>query len=435
MRFDSLPEWLAWQEKLHFTEIDPGLERIGKVWKRMYSDTSLPFKVVTIAGTNGKGSSVALLSSILSASGYRTACYTSPHLLRYNERIVVDGKTATDQQICEAFDRIDRARGDISLSYFEFATLAAMDIFRRSDIDIAVLEVGMGGRLDAVNLFDADIALITPIGLDHTVWLGDTRELIGIEKAGIMRASRPVVCSEDSPPVTVLEIASKLEAPAYVAGRDFSAKLNGDVWQWQNDHLKLSNLPLPALLGIYQIQNSAAVLQVISLLKETGMDQITEATIHHGLQHVSLAGRFQMVEGPVTHIFDVTHNQQGAENLAKLLTQIPCSGKTHAVVAMLRDKDSGAVFNALLPVIDSWFVGGLEGSRGQSGQDLANVLLGKIDNDRVWVEEYVEEAYNRALSQALEGDRILIFGSFHTVEAVMRHIPGFVHEPLSVASA
>lgn len=202
-----------------------------------------------------------------------------------------------------------------------------------------------------------------------------------------------------------------------------------------NDHLKLSNLPLPALLGIYQIQNSAAVLQVISLLKETGMDQITEATIHYGLQHVSLAGRFQMVEGPVTHIFDVTHNQQGAENLAKLLTQIPCSGKTHAVVAMLRDKDSGAVFNALLPVIDSWFVGSLEGSRGQSGQDLANGLLGKIDNDRVWVEEYVEEAYNRALSQALEGDRILIFGSFHTVEAVMRHIPGFVHEPLSVASA
>ena len=432
MRFDSLPQWLAWQEKLHFTEIDPGLDRIRVVWQRMYADKKPPFRIVTVAGTNGKGSSVALLSSILSAAGYRTACYTSPHLLRYNERIVIDGQAASDQQICEAFDRIDTARDDVSLSYFEFATLAAADIFCRQNIDIAILEVGMGGRLDAVNLFDADIALITPIGLDHTVWLGDTRELIGIEKAGIMRAHHPVVCSESSPPVTVIEIAQKLAAPAYIAGEDFTAETSGNLWHWHNANEQFKDLPHPALLGCYQIQNSAAVLQVISLLKTAGMEKINESAIRTGLQQVKLSGRFQLIDGPVTHIFDVTHNQQGAENLAKLLQEIPCKGKTHAVIAMLRDKDCRAVFDALLPVIDNWFLGGLTGNRGQSADELASGLKGKISDHRVHISETVEAAYNRAAEGAVTGDRILIFGSFHTVEAIMLHIPDFISQPLSV---
>ena len=434
MRFNSLPQWLAWQEQLHFTEIDPGLDRIRVVWQRMYADKKLPFRIVTVAGTNGKGSSVALLASILSASGYRTACYTSPHLLRYNERIVVDGQTASDQQICEAFDRIDTARGDVSLSYFEFATLAAADIFCHQDIDIAILEVGMGGRLDAVNLFDADIALITPIGLDHTVWLGDTRELIGVEKAGIMRAHHPVVCSESSPPATVLNIAQKLAAPAYVAGKDYTTETDGDLWHWHNATEQFKDLPHPALLGCYQIQNSAAVLQVISLLKTAGMEKINESAIRTGLLQVKLSGRFQLIEGPVTHIFDVTHNQQGAENLAKLLQEIPCKGKTHAVIAMLRDKDSRAVFDALLPVIDNWFLGGLTGNRGQSSEELAAGLKDKNLDDQVHVNETVEAAYDRAFACAVAGDRILIFGSFHTVEAIMRHIPDFISQPLSASA-
>lgn len=434
MRFDSLPQWLAWQEQLHFTEIDPGLDRIRVVWQRMYADKKLPFRVVTVAGTNGKGSSVALLSSILSTAGYRTACYTSPHLLRYNERIVIDGQSASDQQICEAFDRIDTARAEVSLSYFEFATLAAADIFCRQNIDIAVLEVGMGGRLDAVNLFDADIALITPIGLDHTAWLGDTRELIGIEKAGIMRAHHPVVCSESSPPSTVIDIADKLSAPAYIAGKDFTVETYGNQWHWQNAHERFDKLPHPALLGCYQIQNSAAVLQVISLLKSAGMEKINDSVIREGLQQVKLSGRFQLIDGPVTHIFDVTHNQQGAENLAKLLREIPCIGKTHAVIAMLRDKDCRAVFDALLPVIDNWFLGGLTGNRGQSADELAAGLNGKIPADRVHISETVEAAYDGAAESAVTGDRILIFGSFHTVEAIMRHIPEVINLPLSVSA-
>lgn len=432
MRFNSLPQWLAWQEKLHFTEIDPGLDRIRAVWQRMDVDKKLPFRVITVAGTNGKGSSVALLASILSASGYHTACYTSPHLLRYNERIMVNGQTATDQQICEAFDRVDTARGEVSLSYFEFATLAAIDIFCRQNIDIAVLEVGMGGRLDAVNLFDADMALITPIGLDHTVWLGDSREQIAIEKAGILRARHPVVCSETSPPATVLDIAQKLNAPAYTAAKQFTAQSNGNVWHWQNAHYQFTSLPLPGLLGDYQVQNSAAVLQVITLLKDAGMDKINEKTIRQGLQHVKLAGRFQMIEGKVTHIFDVTHNQQGAENLAKLLKQIPCQGKTYAIIAMLKDKDSRAVFDTLIPVVDSWFVGGLSGSRGQSAELLAAALKGKVNGDSLYVNELIEEAYNQALSNATTGDRILVFGSFHTVEAIMRHAPDLMNEALPI---
>jgi len=431
MRFNSLPQWLAWQEQLHFTEIDPGLERIRIVWQRLYPENTLPFRVVTVAGTNGKGSSVALLSAILAAAGYRTACYTSPHLLRYNERIVVDGSPVTDEQICEAFARIDHARAEVSLSYFEFATLAAVDIFWRQQVDIAILEVGMGGRLDAVNLFDADIALITPIGLDHTAWLGDSREQIGIEKAGIMRPQRPVVCSEHEPPATIIDIAQRLASPAYIARKDFSAVNNGSSWDWQNSRYHFHDLPMPALLGCYQIQNSAAVLQAISLLKDSGMNRISETAIRNGLQQVKLAGRFQMIAGPVTRIFDVTHNQQGAINLAMLLQEIPCTGKTHAVIAMLRDKDSRAVFDALIPVIEDWFVGGLvDSARGQSAEELARGLKGKIADSRIHVSEAIEEAYNQAMAQANPGDRVLVFGSFHTVEAVMRHIPDFVNEPL-----
>lgn len=431
MRFNSLPQWLAWQEHLHFTEIDPGLDRIRIVWQRLYPNQTLPFRVVTVAGTNGKGSSVALLSSILAAAGYRTACYTSPHLLQYNERIVVDGSPATDEQICEAFDRIDRVRDEVSLSYFEFATLAAIDIFCRQQIDIAILEVGMGGRLDAVNLFDADIALITPIGLDHTAWLGDTREQIGIEKAGIMRPQRPVVCSEHQPPVTIIEIAQQLASPAYIAGKDFSVVANDSSWHWQNAHYHFYDLPNPALLGCYQIQNSAAVVQAIILLKDMGMEQISETAIRQGLQQVKLAGRFQVITGAVTRIFDVTHNQQGALNLAKLLQEIPCTGKTHAVIAMLRDKDSRAVFDALTPVIDDWFVGGLvDSSRGQSAVELAVGLQGKVADSRIHISEAVEAAYEQAMIKANPGDRVLVFGSFHTVEAVMRHIPELAGEPL-----
>lgn len=421
MRFDTLPEWLAWQEALHFTEIDPGLDRINAVWERMGGSRTLPFPVITVAGTNGKGSSVAMLSSILRAAGYKTATYTSPHLLAYNERIVIDGQSCSDEQICASFERIDQARAEISMTYFEFATLAAADIFCREQVDVAVLEVGMGGRLDAVNLFNADVALITPIALDHVAWLGDTRDKIGFEKAGIMRAGRPVVSSEFSPPDSIIQRAAQLAAPLSMAGRDYHYSISetGTSWNWQSGPLQWLDLAKPALTGHYQIQNAAAVLQIVKLLAEAGLDKLDRKAVEQGLEQVQLSGRFQMLPGPVTTIFDVTHNQQGAENLHALLKEIPCEGHTHAVVAMLRDKDAGAVFAALNTVIDRWYVGSLEGNRGLSGDALATQLLPQVDADSVSVFDAVSDAYSAAVSAANTGDRILVFGSFHTVEAIM----------------
>ena len=421
MRFTSLPQWLAWQEILHFTDIDPGLDRIGRVWQQLAGTKQLPFKVITVAGTNGKGSSVALLDSILRAAGYRTATYTSPHILRYNERICVDGVACDDETICASFERIDTARQDISLSYFEFATLAAIDIFQLQNIDIAILEVGMGGRLDAVNLFDTDIALITPIALDHTTWLGTTTEQISFEKAGIIRANKPVVCSQAKPATSIAEHAQALAAPLFKAQSDYQFQQHDDQWHWQNKQHQWSDLPLPALLGDYQVRNAAAVLQVISLLNQQDMT-IPLTAIKTGLQKVELAGRFQQIKGDIDTILDVTHNQQGAENLAQLLSDTPCQGRTFAVLAMLKDKDVVAVATELKQVIEQWFVAGLTGGRGMTSVELAEQLSQVIANDKIASQTTVEQAYQQAKSQAQPEDRIIVLGSFHTVEAVLRFI-------------
>jgi dihydrofolate synthase/folylpolyglutamate synthase len=431
MRFSSLAQWLAWQEQLHFTDIDPGLERVGIVWQRMGGSSRLPFKVVTVAGTNGKGSSVAITAAILQAAGYKTATYTSPHLLRYNERISINGVPCDDATICNAFQRIDEARDDVSLTYFEFATLAAADIFCREAVDVAVLEVGMGGRLDAVNLFDTDVALITPIGLDHTAWLGDNREQIGREKAGIMRAEKPVVCSEVAPPQSVLDYAEELQSPCYQRGKNFNYEESTNGWQWQNHDVHLADLPFPALAGKYQLQNSAAVIQVCQLLQQQGLT-ISEQAIRTGLETVRLSGRFQVIPGAVTRILDVTHNQQGAENLRDLLLETASNGKTYAVLAMLKDKDCKAVATALNEVIDHWFVAGLEGQRGMSGDELAQNLSALLPAENHASHQTVAEAYQAAMNSAKAGDRLLIFGSFHTVEAAMLLIPE-CQQPISQA--
>jgi dihydrofolate synthase/folylpolyglutamate synthase len=340
-------------------------------------------------------------------------------LLEYNERICINNIPCNDQLICNSFDRIDIARDEISLTYFEFATLAAVDIFCDQKIDIAILEVGMGGRLDATNLFDCDIALITPIGLDHTTWLGTDREQIGAEKAGIVRKKMPVVCSQ-SPPQSILDYAKSLQAPVYQAGQDFEFLIKDGAWQWKSQNNYHDNLALPALVGAYQFQNAAAVLQVIELLVDKYNYSISTAQISLGLKLVKLAGRFQQIAGDVEQIFDVTHNQQGAQNLAKLLAEIPCEGRTIAVLAMLKDKDPKAVIEELKSSIDHWYVAGLEGSRGMSGLILAAAIVETIPEPKIVQKEQVVAAYQAALKDASKGDRILVLGSFLTVEAVMK---------------
>ncbi len=418
MRFDNLSDWLRWQEKLHFTEIDPGLDRISQVWQRLNGVTQLAYPVVTIAGTNGKGSSVAMLDAILRSAGYKTGCYTSPHLLDYNERICIAGQCCDDDAICQAFQQIDDVRGDISLTYFEFATLAAILIFNQKQIDIAILEVGMGGRLDAVNLFEPDISLITPISLDHTAWLGEDKESIAYEKAGIIRSDKPVVCSEPEPANAIINKAKQLNASLYYSQRDYHVENHSKSWSWSNNQHTYHHLPKPNLAGHYQVQNAAAVLQVVSLLAK--QFTISESDVRLALETVTLAGRFQQFSGDVEVILDVTHNQQGAKNLAQLLADTAYSGQTFAVLAMLKDKDVSAVVESLSTQIDRWYLASLFGSRGLAVSDLAAEfyqlspvpLLNKYNS--------VIEAYQQANSDAKPGDRIIVFGSFHTVEAVMR---------------
>jgi dihydrofolate synthase/folylpolyglutamate synthase len=361
-----------------------------------------------------------MLASIFRAADYKVGTYTSPPLLDYNERIVIAGQPCDDLTICHAFEQIDQARAEVSLTYFEFATLAAIILFCEQDVEIALLEVGMGGRLDAVNLFDADIALITPISLDHTQWLGSDRETIAYEKAGIIRANKPVVCSEPEPATSLLTYAEKLNASVFCCGQQFRYQLADKSWSWTNAEHEWTGLTLPALAGDYQVQNAAAVLQVLDLLTAESFE-VERRHVHSGLTTVTLAGRFEKVIGPVVdHYFDVTHNAQGAENLAGLLDSTICTGKTIAVLGMLKDKDAMAVADILAQQIDTWYVGGLTGNRGLGGADLASQIERSVLGKPIYAHETISMSYEKAISQAEQGDRIVVFGSFHTVEAVMR---------------
>ncbi len=411
MRFSSLDQWLSWQETLHPVGIDLGLERPGKVLRAMGLD-SPRHTVITVAGTNGKGSSVALLESILLAAGYRVGCYTSPHLLHYNERIRLNGEPVDDALLCESFERIDQARGETSLTYFEFGTLAAFDIFARAGLDVAVVEVGLGGRLDAANLLDADVALITAIDVDHAAWLGNDRETIAIEKGGIMRTERPAVCSDPQPPQSLIDLAKQMATPLSVLAHDYCYVDGGEYWQWSSGSTLRDALPLPALRGRAQLQNAAGVLMVLQKLAE----RLPVALQHlkQGLLSVSLPGRFQVVPGVPVTILDVAHNPQSAQVLADNLRSMPVKGKTHAVVAMLADKDLSATLQHLKGLVTTWYPAGLAVARGADEVTLAQALsdIGEQGDTRFAT---VSEALAAAQQQALPDDRIVIFGSFYTV--------------------
>jgi dihydrofolate synthase/folylpolyglutamate synthase len=357
-----------------------------------------------------------MLEAILLAAGYRVGSYTSPHLLRYNERIKVQGEAVADEVICSSFARIDAVRREISLTYFEFGTLAAIDIFHRAALDIALLEVGLGGRLDAVNALDAHVAVIATVDIDHVHVLGHDREAIALEKAGIFRPHRPAVCGDLEPPASLESHAKKLSTPLYQIGRDFHYHLIDGGWSWWSNSIHYVGLPQPRLRGVYQHQNAATVLMVLRLIEDRL--PVTEAAIRDGLVSVCLPGRFQCLPGKVERIFDVAHNPQGARLLAQSLTQVPCGGRTYAVLGMLADKDVAGVIAGLEKSINVWFLGGLEGDRGLSGEALAEQMGSATAVIRIY--RSVAEAYQAALEAAQPGDRVLACGSFHTVEIVMR---------------
>ncbi|MBI1195124.1 MAG: bifunctional tetrahydrofolate synthase/dihydrofolate synthase [Gammaproteobacteria bacterium] len=421
MRFDRLQDWLDWQSGLHLAEIDLGLERIGAVAARMSLPRPAP-RVVTVAGTNGKGSSVAMLEAILLAAGRCVGVYTSPHLLRYTERVRISGREAMEEDFCASFARIDEAREDISLTYFEFGTLAAIDIIAAAGVDVAILEVGLGGRLDAVNLIDADVALITALDIDHCDWLGPDRETIAREKAGIMRAGAAAVCADPAPPRAIAEKAASVGARLYQAGRDFHFECRGASWSWTGADRTIDDLPAPALPGAHQYYNAAGVLMALSALDIEACDP---GAIRTGLQNCRIPGRFQrMRHGVAEVILDVCHNPQAVRALAEVLDQTPCGGRTLAVFGMLADKDVGLAADIMSGVVDVWYCGGLDVARGLSRDALrARLSLGGDLFEAHW-HDSIGQALHRALSDAEAGDRVVVLGSFYTVAEALEVLAG-----------
>ncbi len=421
----TLQEWLAWQRYLHKKPIELGLERVGKVADRL-ALTNPRHAVITVAGTNGKGSCVAMLESILVAAGYRVGSYTSPHLLRYNERVRICGQAVTDAALCDAFARVERAREAISLSYFEFGTLAAMCLFEDTNLDIALMEVGLGGRLDAVNVQDTDLAVITSIGLDHTEWLGVDRESIGFEKAGILRGHAPVVCGDPDPPNSVIERAKALQSPAYYLGRDFCYRSSGTVWAWEGPQVAWTDLPQPGLQGEVQLRNASTVLMCLHVLRDRFC--VGRRAVYQGLQTVHLPGRFQRLQTLVETYVDLAHNPDATRVLAANLRERATPGRTHVVFAVLADKDAGAMVGALGDTADYWYVAELQTARTLSQVKLAAIVKSKTPHIGVDSFTTVTEAYAAATAAASPIDRIVVFGSTLCVAEILQALPTGVRQ-------
>ncbi len=421
----TLSDWLAHLEGLHpkgQAGIELGLERVTRVKQVLQQRQTSP--VVVVGGTNGKGSTCAYLESIYRAAGYRVGCYTSPHLLIYNERVRIDGAPVDDEALCAAFARVEAARqaaGNVALTYFEFGTLAAWEVFAEWGAELVILEVGLGGRLDAVNIYDGDVSVITGIALDHTDWLGPTRESIGYEKAGVFRCGRPAICADAEPPRSLLEHAAAIGADLQLIGGDFGFSRSGDGWSWWNRRgAQRNSLPLPALSGAHQLGNASAVLAVVDCLQDRL--PVDAAAVAHGLREVRLAGRFQRVSERPEIIVDVAHNPQAVAGLAQTLATQRGSGRTFAVVGMLADKDIAGALQAIAGAVDLWFLGSLEGPRGAAAEVLAAAVQSVQPGAGLECFSSVAEAFRRAVGVAGENDRIVAFGSFVTVAAVLREI-------------
>jgi dihydrofolate synthase/folylpolyglutamate synthase len=471
---NSLADWLTYLESLHPKTIALGLERMAQVKQRLNLQPDFP--IIIVGGTNGKGSVCAMLEAILYAAGYRVGCYTSPHLLDYSERVRIGKQLASDAELCASFEQIEQVRGDIPLTYFEFGTLAAMQCFISHKVDVAILEVGLGGRLDAVNVFDADCSVVTSIDIDHVDYLGDTREQIGFEKAGIFRKGRVAICADGDVPQALRKHAQEIGAELWCIGSEFGFSLpspasgrgaggegRGDEaqvidvaptlspalkeqlairlgeqttlakslvisrqrereqiqgqWNFYSKVGVRSSLPYPALRGAFQLHNASAVLAALDAMKEKL--PVSMEAVRRGLVEVQLAGRFQFVPGRPQLILDVAHNPHAARSLAQNLVNLP-PAKTFAVFSMLKDKDIAGVVQALDAQVDVWLVAGIDAPRGATTAELVQVLQNSRVRGEVNACVSIGEALHQASNRAGENDRIAAFGSFYTVAEVMR---------------
>ena len=433
-KHSALSDWLDYLETKHPKAIELGLERVAKVKQQLGLNPTFP--VIVVGGTNGKGSVCAMLESMLHAAGYRVGCYTSPHLLDYNERVRIGQRQASDMELCAAFERVEQARtashlqntdshlwgkdelSEISLTYFEFGTLAAMQCFIDQAVEVAILEVGLGGRLDAVNVFDHDCAVVTSIDLDHMEYLGDTREEIAFEKAGIFRVGKVAVFGDMDVPITIRAQAQHIGAQLWCLSEQFSFTAGAQQWNYHGVNGTRSALPYPALRGAFQLHNASAALAALDALKNKL--PVSMAAVRRGLVEVVLPGRFQIVPGRPMLILDVAHNPQAARSLAQNLTDLPPCNKTFAVFAMLKDKDMASVARALKGQVDVWLVAGIAAPRGATAAELSSVLYADGVKCAVLTFVTVTDALQYACNEAVENDRIIAFGSFYTVAEVMR---------------
>ena len=415
----SLEGWLAYLETLHPKSIALGLDRVHAVLARL--DARIGAPVITVGGTNGKGSTCAMLESIYRCAGYATGLYASPHLFRYNERVRIRGREVGDEALVQSFNAVEDARLDVPLTYFEFGTLAALWLYARADLDVLVLEVGLGGRLDAVNAVDADVAVLTSIDIDHVDYLGPTREHVGREKAGIFRSGRPAIVGDRQPPSAVDVVAREVGARLVLIGRDYDFVDERSQWRYRGPRGERYGLPFPALRGGYQLANASTALAAVDTLHERL--PVSAQAIREGLLTVELAGRFQVLPGRPTVVVDVAHNPHAARALAQSLGAMGFHPQTFAVCAMLSDKDAGGVIDAMRTRIDGWFVAGLPGARGGGPERMRDALSAAgVSPDSVHAFADVASAFRAARDAATEADRIVVFGSFLTVAAALASV-------------
>jgi dihydrofolate synthase / folylpolyglutamate synthase len=424
--FQNLAEWLEYCENLHAKPIDLGLERVREVARRMAIRFDCP--VITVAGTNGKGSTCAMAESIMSQAGYKTGVFTSPHLVHFEERLRIAEIPVKAAELIASFARVDLARAEISLTYFEFTTLALLDVMVNAKLDVAILEVGLGGRLDAVNIIDADCAIITSIDLDHMEFLGDTREKIGFEKAGIMRAGKHAVVSDPMPPASVQAHAEAIGADLWLVGRDFNFSGDKLQWAWAGRGKRFSGLAYPALRGANQLVNASGVLAALTALRERL--PITAQAVRNGLAFVELPGRFQIIPGEPNLILDVGHNPHAIAALAVNLDAMGFAPCTHAVFGAMADKDLANMLKRMNPLVDKWYFTDLPTTRAASAADLLSTWQG-VNVDIKTGEKARKDvsgqcfaspklALDAAIAISAPTDRIVVFGSFFTVGGVLQ---------------
>ena len=415
----TLPEWLALLESRHAeTVINMGLDRVRAVKERLALQFSCP--VVMVAGTNGKGSTCAMLESVLLRAGYKVGLYIKPHFLDFNERARVNGELASDAMLVEAFNAVEAVRGDTVLTYFEFTTLAIMQLLAGAGMDVVILEVGLGGRLDAVNVIDADVAIVTSVDIDHTDYLGDTREAIGFEKAGIFRAGKTAICSDPVPPQSLIDHATAIGADLWLMGRDFNYSGDKQQWNYGGRSQRRNSLAYPSLRGANQILNAAAVLAALEALKL--QLPVGAQEVRTGLVTVELPGRFQVLPGRPTVILDVAHNPHAASALNQNLGNMGYHAYTYAVFGSMHDKDIDGVIAAMGEHVDHWCLATLPSPRAASASELAGrvqAVQPERDERTINIFDDPAQAYANALSRAGENDRIVVFGSFLTVAGVM----------------